>query len=209
MDLDQLIVFYHDSQIVQMERFTELLRSVVDTASPQVYIETMVLEVSEEDSKELGVAYQTANIGSNSLLQLGSLGVGEGPTVDFERNNRQDSDGNFEFNPGIGIQAQVRALVDSGKAEILARPSVLALSNRQAVIQIVDVIQSPIVESSIGTTGELVVSAYQFEPLLLGITLNLRPRVSADREWVSLEICLLYTSPSPRDKRQSRMPSSA
>ena len=24
-----------------------------------------------------------------------------------------------------------------------------------------------------------------------------------------LEICLLYTSPSPRDKRQSRMPSSA
>ena len=24
-----------------------------------------------------------------------------------------------------------------------------------------------------------------------------------------LEVCLLYTSPSPRDKRQSRMPSSA
>ena len=44
------------------------------------------------------------------------------------------------------------------------------------------------VESSIGTTGELVVSAYTFEPLLLGITLNLRPRVSADRQWVSLEI---------------------
>ena len=26
---------------------------------------------------------------------------------------------------------------------------------------------------------------------------------------LSLDICLLYTSPSPRDKRQSRMPSSA
>ena len=25
----------------------------------------------------------------------------------------------------------------------------------------------------------------------------------------SVEVCLLYTSPSPRDKRQSRMPSSA
>ena len=25
----------------------------------------------------------------------------------------------------------------------------------------------------------------------------------------NIEICLLYTSPSPRDKRQSRMPSSA
>ena len=27
--------------------------------------------------------------------------------------------------------------------------------------------------------------------------------------WVMLYACLLYTSPSPRDKRQSRMPSSA
>ena len=28
-------------------------------------------------------------------------------------------------------------------------------------------------------------------------------------KWVSSLGCLLYTSPSPRDKRQSRMPSSA
>ena len=27
--------------------------------------------------------------------------------------------------------------------------------------------------------------------------------------WLICRICLLYTSPSPRDKRQSRMPSSA
>ena len=27
--------------------------------------------------------------------------------------------------------------------------------------------------------------------------------------WIEAVICLLYTSPSPRDKRQSRMPSSA
>ena len=31
----------------------------------------------------------------------------------------------------------------------------------------------------------------------------------ADHDTVSLSNCLLYTSPSPRDKRQSRMPSSA
>ena len=35
--------------------------------------------------------------------------------------------------------------------------------------------------------------------------------IEADIEKIdrSLEVCLLYTSPSPRDKRQSRMPSSA
>jgi hypothetical protein len=49
VDLDQLIVFYHESQTVKIERFEVLLNSIVDAASPQVYIETMVLEVSEED----------------------------------------------------------------------------------------------------------------------------------------------------------------
>ena len=29
------------------------------------------------------------------------------------------------------------------------------------------------------------------------------------RVWITPSLCLLYTSPSPRDKRQSRMPSSA
>ena len=43
VDLDQLIVFYHESQTVKIERFEVLLDSIVDIASPQVYIETMVL----------------------------------------------------------------------------------------------------------------------------------------------------------------------
>ena len=30
-----------------------------------------------------------------------------------------------------------------------------------------------------------------------------------NRKWTMIGACLLYTSPSPRDKRQSRMPSSA
>ena len=30
-----------------------------------------------------------------------------------------------------------------------------------------------------------------------------------DGKWIEWYSCLLYTSPSPRDKRQSRMPSSA
>ena len=34
------------------------------------------------------------------------------------------------------------------------------------------------------------------------------PEMAKDYTWIS-NTCLLYTSPSPRDKRQSRMPSSA
>ena len=42
---------------------------------------------------------------------------------------------------------------------------------------------------------------------------NIQPRVDANRSLEPRSVlrspCLLYTSPSPRDKRQSRMPSSA
>ena len=35
------------------------------------------------------------------------------------------------------------------------------------------------------------------------------PNQFQNKEHKQIEVCLLYTSPSPRDKRQSRMPSSA
>ena len=38
---------------------------------------------------------------------------------------------------------------------------------------------------------------------------TIRNRVSAMKEAGLLRICLLYTSPSPRDRQKSRMPSSA
>ena len=39
-------------------------------------------------------------------------------------------------------------------------------------------------------------------------TISIFP-ISATKDGIPIAICLLYTSPSPRDKRQSRMPSSA
>ncbi|QKQ26885.1 hypothetical protein HUE57_11810 [Candidatus Reidiella endopervernicosa] len=62
------------------------------------------------------------------------------------------------------------------------------MSNHQAVIQIVDVLQTPRISSRINENGSITISDYSFEPLLIGITLNLRPRVSADRQWISMEI---------------------
>ena len=43
-----------------------------------------------------------------------------------------------------------------------------------------------------------------------GDTLRVHAKiVEGDKERIQVFDCLLYTSPSPRDKRQSRMPSSA
>ena len=49
-----------------------------------------------------------------------------------------------------------------------------------------------------------VVGAYLYIRLLIAMFLS-----EPDEDAEPIEVCLLYTSPSPRDKRQSRMPSSA
>ena len=43
----------------------------------------------------------------------------------------------------------------------------------------------------------------------LSIAWDARPRVQGGQRWYHLYPCLLYTSPSPRDRTRSRMPSSA
>ena len=45
--------------------------------------------------------------------------------------------------------------------------------------------------------------------LATGLVIGWKTRWCVFGSWVLLLSCLLYTSPSPRDKRQSRMPSSA
>ncbi len=146
-DIDRLMAFYHPEEPQALSQLEDHIRYIIDTPAPQVYIEGWVLEVSEEDSRELGIRYAT-NIGSDGLISGGNLSDDDGDSLEFRRDNRVDSDGNLLFNPAIGVLAQVRALVENGKAEILSRPSVLTLSNRQAVIQIVDVIQYPEIETT-------------------------------------------------------------
>ncbi|MGJ8670345.1 MAG: type II secretion system protein GspD [Oceanococcus sp.] len=186
-DLDRMLVFYHPQQRDRLDLLRSTVELDIDRPSPQVFLETLVVEVNKEDSKELGLDLQSANVSRQSVLSVGQLVPGLGSSVDFLRNTLR-TDGVSELNPGQGVRFRLRALVESGRAQILSRPSILALSNRQAVIQIVDVVQTPNLSSRADINGNFTVSDYSFEPQLIGITLSLRPRVSADRQWVSMEI---------------------
>jgi len=186
-EIDRLLVYYHPSRADEYEKLSWLVADKLDVPAAQVYIETMVLEVREEDSKEFGIDYQKAD--GDKLWSLGSLVPGASDTANFVRNTLTDPESGLNiFTPGFGKQVRIRALIDEGKAEVLSRPSILALSNRQAVIQVVDVIQTADLSSTLSSSGDLQISSYNFTPLLIGITLNLRPRVSADRKWLTLEI---------------------
>jgi len=185
-ELDSFLVYYHPEQRSELNKLKWLVSHKLDAPSSQVYIETMVLEVREEDSKEFGLNFQKAD--GDKLLSLGALETGSS-TIEWMKNTIIDPDSGLQiFTPGIGKKLQLKALIDEGKAEVLSRPSVLAVSNRQAIIQIVDVIQTPELSSSLSQSGNLEISSYSFSPLLIGITLNLKPRVSADRQWLTLEI---------------------
>lgn len=186
-ELDNLMVYYHPERRQDINKLKWIVAEKIDVASAQVYIETMVLEVREEDSKEFGVKFSKGS--GDTLLSLGTLGSPADSTLGWIKDTFIDPVTGLQvFTPGYGKRTELKALIENGKAEVLSRPSVLAISNRQAVIQIVDVLQTANLSSTLSENGNLQVSAYEFSPLLIGITLNLKPRVSADRKWLTLEI---------------------
>jgi len=200
-ELDNIMVYYHPERLKDVNKLKWLIAEKLDVASAQVYIETMVLEVREEDSKEFGINFSKGS--GDTLLSLGSLGSPVDSTLGWIRDTFVDPlSGLQAFTPGIGKRIQLKALIESGKAEVLSRPSVLAISNRQAVIQIVDVIQTVNLTSTLTENGNLQISAYEFSPLLIGITLNLKPRVSADRKWLTLEIDVTVESEDDENSGQ-------
>ena len=191
-ELDRLLVYYHPSKANKFEKLKWLVYEKLDVPAPQVYIETMVLEIREEDSQEFGIQYDKVN--GDKSISIGSLMPGL-DTFNYLKNSIIDPlNGENVYSPGQQERVYLKAMIEEGKAEVLSRPSVLAVSNRQAFIQIVDVIQSPELRSTLSQTGGLQVSSYEFSSLLIGITLNLKPRVSADRRWLTLELDITVES---------------
>lgn len=187
-EVDQLFVFYHPGQERQVRELETLVRKNLDVAASQIYIEGLILEVSEGKLRELGVRYNRVDPDNNRIVSVGAVGAsspvaGGAPVFDLVR----DTLLNASVNPER-ILLEIQALVSDGTAEVLSRPSILTLNNRQATIQIIDIVQFPIQEATLTGRGDILQSAFSFEAVRPGITLNLRPRISADRKFVSMEI---------------------
>ncbi len=186
-----LLVFYHPNRPEQYAKVMDLIRRAIDLPAGQIVIEAMVLEISETGLNQLGVEWQlespflsTSTFDGVDDVQLGRFpSISGGPTLDVTL-----TDINNHW------RAQIQALVTSGQAEILSRPSVLTLDNRQASIRVGEDI--PIANSVQGTGGGDKIS-FSFEYIPVGILLNVRPRVSADGEDVSMQIDGIVSSQVP------------
>jgi general secretion pathway protein D len=182
----QLMVIFHPAHPEQFSLVRSLLDQYIDRPARQVFIEGMVLEISEDGLDELGVEWSFKE-GSIDFL-LGSLDpTGLTDTVTFSSLDSRDVVRDWG--------TTVRALVRDGKAEILSRPSVLTMNNRQATIRVGEDI--PIATSQEGVLNNSNKVAFNFKYIPTGILLNIRPRITESGDEVSMLVDTVVSAQVP------------
>jgi general secretion pathway protein D len=177
----ELLVIYHPDYPEQLVKMRRLIRETIDRPARQVYVEGLVLEISQEGLKELGVQWDIKK-GSQSFT-LGSLipVPPGGNALSIVR------DSTLNVSP-TQIAARVNALVQTNKAEVLSRPSIITLDNRQATIRVgTDIPVSTSQDAASAGSGSNRV-AFSFQYIPTGILLNVRPRISDDLTEISMLI---------------------
>jgi Flp pilus assembly secretin CpaC len=171
---NRLMILYHSSQTEEVGRLRDLLVETVDVPDCQVLIEGMVIELTEQDFKELGASWDV----TEGRWQITFLS--DEKLMPFLMAY------NPELTPPAALADQLRStirmVIQEGKADVLSSPSVLVLNNRNARIQVVR--DTPIISTKI--TRDVQNVDVRFEPV--GIVLNIRPRVSQDNSTVTMQI---------------------
>ena len=182
---------------------------VLDVPTAQVLIEAKVVEVNKSFTRELGIQWGlTSELDSQNVnkavlsASLNSSHKGDF-LVDLAQTFNQGADSLPGFGvamggllPGLDLNMRLKALETKGKGRILSSPKVTTADNKEARINSGRQIPYQ-VTSAAGNSTEFVDAE---------LRLKVVPHITSDNK---VYICLLYTSPSPRDRTRSRMPSSA
>ncbi len=178
----ELLVLYHPARPEQLAEVRRQILRNIDRPARQILIEALVLEISETGLDALGVQWELEqgftdrplrNIDELTFGRLPIREAGESPILRLEADRIL---GHF--------RAQLEMLVRRGEAEVLSRPSVLTLDNRQASITVGERI--PRASQIQHATADRFQFDVEYEEV--GIFLNVRPRVSAGAEEVSLQV---------------------
>lgn len=183
----QLLIYYHPAYPEQFSSVQKLLEEYVDRPARQIFVEGMVLEISEDGLEELGLNWEFREGNFETLIDsLNTPGTGENLQLTFD--DLQEFDKNWAMN--------LKALVRDGKAEILSRPSVLTLNNRQATIRVGTDI--PIATSQEqGLVKDISKLSFSFKYLATGISLNVMPRVNRTGDEVSMLVDTIVSAAVP------------
>ncbi|AZZ75537.1 type II secretion system protein GspD [Pseudomonas sp. RU47] len=188
------------------------LREVIDLLDQrraQVVIESLIVEVGEDDASEFGVQWQTGNLGGNGVIGGANLG-GSGINANGKTSidvlpqglNLGYVNGTVDI-PGIGkildLKVLARALKSKGGTNVLSTPNLLTLDNEAASIfvgQTIPFVSGSYVTGGGGTSNNPFQTVTREE---VGLKLNVRPQIS-EGGTVKLDI---YQEVSSIDERAS------
>lgn len=177
----QLLVLYHPGYPEQFYKLRRLIHETIDRPARQVFVEGLVLEISDEGLRELGVKWDMKRGAYTfSLGAIGDVPLG-GTALSIIR------DTTLNITP-TQIMARINALVQRNQAEILSRPSVLTLDNRQATIRVGTDIPVATSKDAGGSGSGSTRVAFSFQYIPTGILLNVRPRINEDATEISMVI---------------------
>jgi general secretion pathway protein D len=167
------------------------LREVIDLLDQrraQVVIESLIVEVGEDDASEFGVQWQTGNLGGNGVIGGANLG-GSGINTNGKTSidvlpqglNLGYVNGTVDI-PGIGkildLKVLARALKSKGGTNVLSTPNLLTLDNEAASIfvgQTIPFVSGSYVTGGGGTSNNPFQTVTREE---VGLKLNVRPQIS-------------------------------
>lgn len=199
--LNELMVFYDSSEPSQFGRIVRVVREQIDIPARKIMIEAMVLEISSQALKDLGVQWEinTDNVHGGNFIgrhfDKDNLTVGKiiPSAIGDSQLNLSITNVFREFN------IRLQALVKEGTAEVLSRPSVLTLDNRMAYINVSEKI--PIATTKFAKDF---ISAVDFRDVTAGIELAVRPRINEDGSEVSMQINASVSARVPGENNDVR-----
>ncbi|MCH8219478.1 MAG: hypothetical protein IH892_22210 [Planctomycetes bacterium] len=193
--MTQIMVLFHPAHPDQFSEVRRLLDTFIDRPARQIFIECMVLEISEDGLKDLGIEWGLLDT-SPLRLAGGAANAGSAlSTLILESDNTSMLHNVFQGDFQWDWSLKIRALIRAEKAEILSRPSVLTLNNRQSTIRVgVDI---PIASSLEGFASSSNKVSFKFEYLPTGILLNIRPRINEQGDEVSMLIDTVVSAKVP------------
>ena len=182
--------------------YRELRRVIdlLDVRRAQVYVESLIAEVSAEKASEIGVQWQSI-IGRNGDGAIGLLGTnfGTGGANILNLATQNGGQGQLPasgFNIGLAqriggtyvLSALARFLETNGDANILSTPNLLTLDNEEAKIVIGQNVPFITGQYTANNTSQGAVNPFQtIERRDVGLTLRVRPQIN-DQGTVKLQI---------------------
>jgi type IV pilus secretin PilQ/predicted competence protein len=188
----------------EVAQINEILAQV-DIPYQQVSLEAQVVAINKRASKDLGIEWEWSKTPtypqyeppqySTVLDNNGNAVTTQTSPGKFSR-DKADMTGTIQFGRSPGgypyefyYQAKINALVINGKANVLAKPKIITLNGKEAIINIGDRVPIPITT----TSNNVTTSSVTYENV--GIILKYTPRVNADGQ-ITAKVHTEVSSPS-------------